>query len=91
MNELKETIKTLQNNPLIKSGAYEFIGDSNVTYAEIYILLEHIKTLQQENQSLKDRIEKAIEHCKIYNIYVPMYDNQFTRTSKILEILKGDK
>lgn len=27
--EIKETIKTLQSNPLVKCGSYEFIGDSN--------------------------------------------------------------
>lgn len=37
--EVKETIKILQNNSLVKSGSYEFIGDSDITYAEIYILL----------------------------------------------------
>jgi hypothetical protein len=62
--EVKETIKILQNNSLVKSGSYEFIGDSDITYAEIYILLKFIEDLQQENQQLKKVIDKAIEELK---------------------------
>ena len=51
--EVKETIKILQNNSLVKSGSYEFIGDSDITYAEIYILLKFIEDLQQETEKLK--------------------------------------
>lgn len=56
--EVKETIKILQNNSLVKSGSYEFIGDSDITYAEIYILLKFIEDLQNENQQLKKVIDK---------------------------------
>lgn len=52
--EVKETIKILQNNSLVKSGSYEFIGDSDITYAEIYILLKFIEDLQQENKQLHE-------------------------------------
>lgn len=62
--EVKETIKILQNNSLVKSGSYEFIGDSDITYAEIYILLKFIEDLQQENQKYKEVINKAIEELK---------------------------
>lgn len=55
--EIKETIKILQSNPLVKCGSYEFIGDSNITYAEIYILLELIRTQEQENRQLKEQVE----------------------------------
>lgn len=57
--EVKETIKILQNNSLVKSGSYEFIGDSDITYAEIYILLKFIEDLQQENQKYKEVIDKV--------------------------------
>ena len=58
--EIKETIKILQNNSLVKSGSYEFIGDSDITYAEIYILLKFIEDLQQENKQLKDLIDTIL-------------------------------
>ncbi len=66
--EVKETIKILQNNSLVKSGSYEFIGDSDITYAEIYILLKFIEDLQQENKQLHEELEWAIgivEHNRI--------------------------
>ena len=61
--EVKETIKILQNNSLVKSGSYEFIGDSDITYAEIYILLKFIEDLQQENKQLKIQISAREEVC----------------------------
>ena len=62
--ELRETIKNLQNNPLVKCGSYEFIGDSNITYAEIYILLEFIRSQEQENKKYKEVINKAIKYIE---------------------------
>lgn len=62
--EVKETIKILQNNSLVKSGSYEFIGDSDITYAEIYILLKFIEDLRQENQQLKILISAREEEYK---------------------------
>ena len=61
--EVKETIKILQNNSLVKSGYYEFIGDSDITYAEIYILLKFIEDLQQENKQIKIQISAREEVC----------------------------
>lgn len=61
--EVKETIKILQNNSLVKSGSYEFIGDSDITYAEIYILLKFIEDLQQENKQIKIQISAREETC----------------------------
>lgn len=61
--EVKETIKIFQNNSLVKSGSYEFIGDSDITYAEIYILLKFIEDLQQENKQLKIQISAREEVC----------------------------
>lgn len=64
--EVKETIKILQNNSLVKSGSYEFIGDSDITYAEIYILLKFIEDLQQENKKIytqeRDILERIYEN-----------------------------
>lgn len=62
--ELRGTIKTLQDNPLVKSGSYEFIGDSNITYADIYILLEFIRNQEQENKKYKEVINKAIKYIE---------------------------
>lgn len=50
--------------------------------------------LQQENQSLKDRIEKAIEYmekCKFDKTdkYIPI--SEYKEYQNLLEILKGDK
>lgn len=67
--EVKETIKILQNNSLVKSGSYEFIGDSDITYAEIYILLKFIEDLQQENQQLRIQISAREE------VYRKLEDN----------------
>lgn len=67
--EVKETIKILQNNSLVKSGSYEFIGDSDITYAEIYILLKFIEDLQQENQKYKEVIDKAINNSQYWIDY----------------------
>lgn len=61
--ELRGTIKTLQDNPLVKSGSYEFIGDSNITYADIYILLEFIRNQEQENKKYKEVINKIKYIC----------------------------
>lgn len=61
--ELRGTIKTLQDNPLVKSGSYEFIGDSNITYADIYILLEFIRNQEQENKKYKEVIDKIKNIC----------------------------
>ena len=58
---------------------------------EISNMQHTIDNLQSQLKAKEEVIKEAIEHCEIYNIYVPMYDSQFTRTSKILEILsKGE-
>lgn len=64
--EVKETTKNLQNNELVKNGSYEFIGDSNITYAEIYVLLKFIGDLQQKNKQLKDNWNKLKEYLKAW-------------------------
>lgn len=91
--EVKETIKILQNNSLVKSGSYEFIGDSDITYAEIYILLKFIEDLQQENKKQKEVIDKIMNLIKQYGKYdgkkctcgFQMWSADF---NKILDILK---
>ena len=97
--EVKETIKILQNNSLVKSGSYEFIGDSDITYAEIYILLKFIEDLQQENQQLKILISSREEVYRklednwnklkeyIENMYIPQ--DVISQKQELLDILKG--
>lgn len=54
---------------------------------------EEIEQLQQENQSLKDSIENAIEH--INNIGFPDWEDHLqdicVSGKSLLKILKGDK
>lgn len=72
-------------------------GASKETYGfapeEIRQILRWYEVLQQENQSLKDRIEKAEKFCKEQK--QKMYKNRNKISvfilSKIQELLKGDK
>lgn len=89
--EVKETIKILQNNSLVKSGSYEFIGDSDITYAEIYILLKFIEDLQQENKQLKELID-TILNWNIFKNECPMnfgYDEE-TNEDKAQDVFYKD-
>jgi hypothetical protein len=82
MNEVvKETIKILQNNSLVKSGSYEFIGDSDIIYAEIYILLKFIEDLQQENKQLKEKLDCDLQ-------WAFKYEKQVDNWNKLKEWLK---
>lgn len=56
-----EGAKKLIENKDVKKGSYSFIGDSNITYADIKILLDYIKQLEQEYQKQKEVIDKVIE------------------------------
>lgn len=56
-----EGAKKLIENKDVKKGSYSFIGDSNITYADIKILLDYIKQLEQEYQKHKEVIDKTIE------------------------------
>ena len=56
-----EGAKKLIENKDVKKGSYSFIGDSNITYADIKILLDYIKQLEQEYQKYKEVIDKTIE------------------------------
>lgn len=86
--EVKETIKILQNNSLVKSGSYEFIGDSDITYAEIYILLKFIEDLQQENKKQKELIDKAV--LELANIDGNLSNGQLSdRICNLIDMLKG--
>ena len=65
MNEKElEGAKKLIENKDVKKGSYSFIGDSNITYADIKILLDYIKQLEQEYQKQKEVIDKANEWIK---------------------------
>lgn len=46
---------------------------------------------EQENQSLKDRIEKAIEHIGQELLVYDNESDEYDVGIKLLEILKGDK
>ena len=61
-----EGAKKLIENKDVKKGSYSFIGDSNITYADIKILLDYIKQLEQEYQKQKEVIDKSIK-CIDYN------------------------
>ena len=95
--EKKETIKTLQSNPLVKCGSYEFIGDSNITYAEIYILLELIRSQEQENKQYKEVIEEVREYVEKYITedseypsYMEMTQEKYSELVQILDKVKGE-
>lgn len=67
MNEKElEGAKKLIENKDVKKGSYSFIGDSNITYADIKILLDYIKQLEQEYQKQKEVIDKAISHLDLF-------------------------
>lgn len=59
-------------------------------------IYKYIYSLQQENQELKDRIDKAVEYTEEHRIKNP-YHYEYNcfmgnaRASDLLEILKGDK
>ena len=42
---------------------------TRLNYKEELLLVNYIKQLQQENQELKERIDKAIEYIRIYRSY----------------------
>lgn len=86
--ELRGTIKTLQDIPLVKSGSYEFIGDSNITYADIYILLEFIRNQEQENQKYKKVIEKANKWVRDYMDEWDMNDEVWHDLNDLLILLE---
>lgn len=64
-----EGAKKLIENKDVKKGSYSFIGDSNITYADIKILLDYIKQLEQEYQKQKEVIDKAIKYINYNNRY----------------------
>lgn len=60
-----EGAKKLIENKDVKKGSYSFIGDSNITYADIKILLDYIKQLEQEYQKQKEVIDEAVEYINL--------------------------
>ena len=98
-----EGAKKLIENKDVKKGSYSFIGDSNITYADIKILLDYIKQLEQENQQLKDQLEasekarkEAIEYIKgagemaTYTKSIALYEEELEELLDILDIDKGE-
>ena len=84
MNEKElEGAKKLIENKDVKKGSYSFIGNSNITYAYIKILLDYIKQLEQENQQLKEQLEasenaRKKQSDKINNILDYIDSHRFT-------------
>ena len=87
-------IENYLNNKNIKYVRYVKDTALNKKEKRIRELFKENKQLQQENQSLKDRIEKAIEYIKTIPIgskVCVMYGEECEYTEPLLEILKGDK
>lgn len=96
MNEKElEGAKKLIENKDVKKGSYSFIGNSNITYADIKILLDYIKQLEQENQQLKEQLERSEKARKIlkeineYRKETGGYPSEML--DKLLDILNIDK
>lgn len=86
--EIDEILKELENHDILDA------------IEDIY-LLDYIKTLQQENKQLKERIDKAIEYiyhtstrrkvfADIYDEYKNSEPKFYGNIKDLLEILKGD-
>lgn len=100
-----EGAKQLIEIPDVKAGSYSFIGDSDVTYADIRILLDYIKDLEQENQKYKeviDKIKELINNDKYYTgntrrnektgeLITDKIETNLISKTKILDILKEVK
>lgn len=90
-----EGAKKLIENKDVKKGSYSFIGDSNITYADIKILLDYIKQLEQEYQKHKEVIDKAISLLEDDNICADIRrfepkenENKYGVERELLDILK---
>lgn len=93
-----EGAKQLIEIPDVKAGSYSFIGDSDVTYADIRILLDYIKDLEQENQKYKEVIDKINDHIrtccnmdsKFTNLHYDYAQNEMSadQVDELLDILK---
>lgn len=81
-----EGAKKLIENKDVKKGSYSFIGDSNITYADINALLYYIKQLEKENQKYKEVIDKAIHLLDQFDAWLEPQD--FLKIKKIKEVLK---
>ena len=89
-----EGAKQLIEIPDVKAGSYSFIGDSDVTYADIRILLDYIKDLEQENQKYKEVIDKSIEYISELDDNTDdttCYDIDKVEKERLLQILDIDK
>ena len=96
-----EGAKQLIEIPDVKAGSYSFIGDSDVTYADVRILLDYIKDLEQENQKYKEVIDKINDHIrtccnmdsKFTNLHYDYAQNEMSadQVDELLDILKEVK
>lgn len=101
MNEKElEGAKKLIENKDVKKGSYSFIGNSNITYADIKILLDYIKQLEQENQQLKEQLERSekarkeaielVKNNQRKDEFVELNEWQARDLISILDIDKGE-
>ena len=72
------------------------ISYTRLNYKEELLLVNYIKQLQQENQSLKDRIEKANNKLREHKHdldYEPwsIYEINGSILFDLVDLLKGDK
>lgn len=98
MNELiKDLEQYLEDNRekyqiiVVENG---WFGDSitySLYYQEAKEIISFIKNIQEENEKLKDRIDKAIKIIKSYNLGKYDYSIPQIGIIELFEALKGEK
>ncbi len=86
-----EGAKQLIEIPDVKKGSYGFIGDSTITYADIRILLDYIKDLEQENQKYKEVIDKIDNFVRKYMDEWSMNGDVWHQLNEILILIEEVK
>lgn len=83
--ELKGAIKTLSEHPEVKCGSYAFVEDANITYADIYLLLNYIRKLEQETQDLKEKNEFLMKRDNKCQMLEQELDKSYIRVTRLLD------
>lgn len=81
-----EGAKKLIENKDVKKGSYSFIGDSNITYADINALLDYIKQLEKENKKYKETVDKTIHLLDQFDAWLE--PQEFLKIKKIEKVLE---